>query len=66
MLKAADQSQMVVILTLFDLSQEHRLFGDDGTIFTAVENIAFFLLKQGSSNVMLDLADACNNGMYIS
>jgi len=59
-IKATDSQGMVVILNLFDLSQEARLNGLDTTIFGAVHNIVGLLAQQGVTNVILDLADACN------
>jgi hypothetical protein len=64
-IKATDQQQMVVILNLFDLSQEGRLNDDDSNIVSAVDAIVQFLVQQEATNVMLDLADACSSCMYM-
>lgn len=60
-LKVADQNEMVVILTLFDINQEHRLAGGDSVIIAAVQSLVQFLVLQGSTNVIIDLADECSN-----
>jgi len=59
-IKTTDSQGMVVILNLFDLSQEGRLNGLDATIFSAVQHVVALLVTQGVTNVILDLADACN------
>jgi len=58
---ATDQQQIVLILNLFDLAQEGRLDPDDGNIVSAVQAIVQFLVQQGATNVILDLASACSN-----
>jgi len=57
---ATDQERMILIITLFDLTQEGRVSEDDGTIVKAVQAVVQFLVKIGATNVMLDLANSCS------
>eukprot|EP00026_Physarum_polycephalum_P011012 Phypoly_transcript_11203.p1 GENE.Phypoly_transcript_11203~~Phypoly_transcript_11203.p1 ORF type:complete len:251 (+),score=33.23 Phypoly_transcript_11203:414-1166(+) len=58
---ATDQENMILILTLFDLTQEGRVIANDGAIVKAVQAVVQFLVRIGASNVMLDLANSCSN-----
>lgn len=60
-IQMTDEVGMVVILNFFDQSQEGRISSGDTYIYNAIFQVGQFLNKMHASNVIVDLADACNN-----
>ena len=62
-LDRADELGMVVILGIFYFGQDERLH-DEAAVKNAVENTVFWLLEKGYTNVIIEIANECNNRKY--
>jgi hypothetical protein len=62
-LSEADRLGMVVILGLFYFGQDHR-FEDEAAIRTAAAEATRWVLERGWRNVMIELANECDNRKY--
>ncbi|MEM9328609.1 MAG: hypothetical protein AAGA85_23280 [Bacteroidota bacterium] len=62
-LDQADELGMVVILGYFYFGQDQYLHGDDAVI-AATENATQWILDQGYTNVIIEVANECDNGAY--
>ncbi len=61
--KAADRQGMVVILGIFYFGQDERLM-DENAVINAVDNTVSWIQKNGFTNVMIEVANECNNSSY--
>jgi len=61
--KQADQLGMVVILGLFYFGQDERLT-DETAIKNAVNNVVDWIQKNRFENIIIELANECNNRKY--
>lgn len=62
-IKKADNLGMVVILGYFYFGQDQRL-NDEQAIIRAVDNATQWVLNKGFTNVMIEVANECNNKAY--
>ena len=62
-LERADELGMAVILGLFDFGQDHRL-DDEAAVLRAVETAAAWVLSEGYTNVLLEIANECDGAHY--
>lgn len=61
--KKADELGMVVILGIFYFGQDQRLSGEKAVI-AAVDNSVSWVLGKGFTNVIIEVANECNNKAY--
>ena len=61
--KAADRQGMVVILGIFYFGQDERL-ADEDAVINAVDNTVAWIKKNGFTNVIVEVANECNNKSY--
>lgn len=59
----ADQLGMVVNLSIFYFGQDQRL-KDEKAVIAAVENTVNWILKKKYKNIILEVANECNNNAY--
>ncbi|MFC2124344.1 cellulase family glycosylhydrolase [Bacteroidota bacterium] len=59
----ADEIGMVVILGIFYFGQDERL-KDDEAVKNAVDNTVDWLFKKGYTNVIIEIANECNNSNF--
>ncbi len=59
----ADKLGMVVNLSVFYFGQDERL-QDEKAVFAAVDNAVDWILKKGYKNIILEVANECNNKAY--
>ena len=59
----ADELGMVVILGIFYFGQDERL-SDDNAVRNAVRNTIDWLFDKGYTNVIIEIANECNNSSY--
>lgn len=62
-LDKADEIGMIPIVGLFYFGQDERL-QDDEAVRTAVDNAVTWILDQGYENVLIEVANECNNVKY--
>ncbi len=62
-LDKADELGMVPIVGLFYFGQDERLQNDDA-VRTAVDNAITWILEKGYQNVLIEIANECNNRGY--
>ncbi len=62
-LKKADELGMVAIVGLFYFGQDHRL-ADEAAIKNATNNAINWLLDSGYKNLLIEIANECNNNAY--
>ena len=62
-IKKADQLGMVVILGIFYFGQDERL-ADEQAVIAAVDNTVEWVTKNGFRNVLIEVANECNNRAY--
>ena len=62
-IESADELGMVVILGLFYFGQDERL-QDENAVIAAVENSINWLLEKAYTNVIVEVANECNNRAY--
>lgn len=62
-LDKADEIGMVPIVGLFYFGQDERL-RDDEAVKAAVDNAINWILDKGYENVLIEIANECNNGAY--
>lgn len=61
--KAADRHGMVAILGIFYFGQDERL-ADEDAVINAVDNTVAWIKKNGFTNVIVEVANECNNKSY--
>ena len=61
--KSADQLGMVVILGIFYFGQDERL-ADENAVIAAVDNTISGVQKNGFTNIIVEVANECNNRGY--
>lgn len=61
--KKADELGMVVILGIFYFGQDQRLT-DEKAVITAVDNSVSWVIGKGFTNVIIEVANECNNKAY--
>jgi hypothetical protein len=61
--KEADKLGMAVILGIFYFGQDERL-ADENAVTAAVDNTIFWVLEKGFTNVLIEVANECNNRKY--
>ncbi len=61
--ESADELGMVVILGLFYFGQDERL-QDESAVIAAVDNSVTWILENGYTNVIIEVANECNNNKY--
>jgi len=61
--ESADQLGMVVILGLFYFGQDQRL-ENENAIRNAVDNVIDWIHEKGFANIVLEVANECNNRKY--
>jgi hypothetical protein len=61
--KKADELGMVVILGIFYFGQDQRLT-DEKAVIAAVDNSVSWVMKKGFTNVIIEVANECNNKAY--
>ena len=59
----ADQFGMVVILGIFYFGQDERL-EDENAVIAAVDNTVSWIQEKGYQNVIIEVANECNNRKY--
>jgi hypothetical protein len=62
-LDRADELGMVVILGIFYFGQDERL-ANDAAVLAAVDNTVDWLLERGYRNVLIEIANECDNNKY--
>ncbi len=62
-LNRADEIGMVAIVGIFYFGQDQRLT-DDNAAINAVKNTVNWILNKGFENVMIEIANECNNSKY--
>ena len=62
-IRKADELGMVVILGIFYFGQDQRLT-DENAVIAAVDNTVEWVLKKGFTNVIIEVANECNNNAY--
>jgi len=62
-IESADELGMVVILGLFYFGQDERL-RDEGAVIAAVDNSIDWILEKDYTNVIIEVANECNNRAY--
>jgi hypothetical protein len=62
-IKQADQLGMVVILGMFYFGQDERLNGTEA-VKAAVDNVVDWIQKNNFTNVLIEVANECNNRKY--
>lgn len=62
-IRRADDLEMVVILGIFYFGQDQRLKDEDAVI-RAVDNVIGWVKDNGFRNVLIEVANECNNGKY--
>lgn len=63
-IEKADQLGMVVNLSMFYFGQDERL-RDENSVIAAVDNTVAWILRNGYSNIILEVANECNNKAYL-
>jgi hypothetical protein len=61
--KKADELGMVVILGIFYFGQDQRLT-DEKAVIAAVDNSVSWVMQKGFTNVIIEVANECNNKAY--
>jgi hypothetical protein len=61
--KKADELGMVVILGIFYFGQDQRLT-DEKAVVAAVDNSVSWVIEKGFTNVIIEVANECNNKAY--
>jgi len=61
--ESADELGMVVILGIFYFGQDERL-DNENAVIAAVDNCVSWILKKGYTNVIIEVANECNNRKY--
>ncbi len=61
--KSADELGMVVILGIFYFGQDQRL-QDENAVKTAVNNVVVWIQQNGFANIIIEVANECNNRKY--
>ncbi len=61
--KKADELGMVVILGIFYFGQDQRLT-DEEAVIAAVDNSVSWVIEKGFTNVIIEVANECNNKAY--
>jgi len=61
--KKADELGMVVILGIFYFGQDQRLT-DEKAVIAAVDNSVSWVMEKGFTNVIIEVANECNNKAY--
>lgn len=61
--KQADQLGMVVILGIFYFGQDQFL-ADEAAVINAVDNVVDWIRKNNFTNVLIEVANECNNRKY--
>jgi hypothetical protein len=61
--KKADELGIVVILGIFYFGQDQRLT-DEKAVIAAVDNSVSWVIKKGFTNVIIEVANECNNKAY--
>ena len=61
--KRADELGMVVILGIFYFGQDERL-ADEKAVIAAVDNVVDWVLEKGFTNVIIEVANECDNRKY--
>ncbi|MGK7393478.1 MAG: cellulase family glycosylhydrolase [Candidatus Cyclobacteriaceae bacterium M3_2C_046] len=59
----ADQLGMVVILGIFYFGQDERI-KDEASVIRAVDNTVDWIFEKGYTNVIIEVANECNNNKY--
>jgi hypothetical protein len=62
-LREADRLGMVVILGYFYFGQDQRL-ADEAAVIRAVDNATAWVLEKGFTNVLIEVANECDNSAY--
>ena len=62
-IRKADELGMVVILGIFYFGQDQRL-ADENAVIAAVENTISWVIEKGFTNVIIEVANECNNKAY--
>ena len=62
-IESADELGMVVILGIFYFGQDERL-QDENAVIAAVDNSVNWVLKNGYTNIIIEVANECNNRKY--
>ncbi len=62
-IESADELGMVVILGLFYFGQDERLQNENAVI-NAVDNSVNWILEKGYTNIIIEVANECNNRKY--
>lgn len=62
-LREADRLGMVVILGYFYFGQDQRLT-DEAAVIRAVDNATTWVLEKGFTNVLIEVANECDNSAY--
>jgi len=62
-IEKADRLGMVVILGIFYFGQDERI-KDEGAVIKAVDNTVKWVLDRGYQNVVIEVANECNNNSY--
>lgn len=62
-IEKADRLGMVVILGVFYFGQDDRI-KDEASVIKAVDNSANWVLDKGYKNVIIEIANECNNSKY--
>lgn len=61
--ESADELGMVVILGIFYFGQDERL-QDENAVIAAVDNSVNWILENGYTNIIIEVANECNNRKY--
>lgn len=61
--KKADELGMAVILGIFYFGQDERL-ADENAVITAVDNVVDWIQKNEFTNVLIEVANECDNNKY--
>jgi hypothetical protein len=63
-LDRADELGMVPILGIFYFGQQHKMDDDEAAVTRAVDNTVDRLLARSYTNVMVEIANECDDGAY--
>lgn len=63
-LDKADELGMAPILGIFYFGQQHKMNNDEAAVTRAVDNTVDWVLARGYANVMIEIANECDDGAY--
>jgi hypothetical protein len=63
-LDRADELGMAPILGIFYFGQQHKMDDDEGAVTRAVDNTVDWLLARGYTNVLVEIANECDDRAY--